>query len=627
MSATQSLIRTIADVEAFERIPLEERPLAWTLPEVLDAGAALDPCGTALHYLREANPDETALSLTYAELMGKVRQTANLLRRLFQGHEGVAGVLLPLVPENYFLLCGAPMAGILCPVNWAMKASQIAGILTAAGAEVLVTLGPCPGFDIWETARDVLELTPGIRHVIQVRGPGGTAAADREFGAMIAAERADALSFERELRPENTAIYCATGGTTGLPKLARLSHRGIAYKCHAYHWVLGHGPGEVWLAGTPLFHSGGIVNRTFSALSHGVTVVITSAHGYRAPATRTNHWKLIEKYRVTEISAPPTLLAALIDLPAGGADLSSLQKFANTGSMGLPVATARAFEEKFGVSIRANYGLTENTASACLSPRWGPPRYGASGIRLPYTKLKTVIVDRAGAYLRDGAPGEPGVIAVKGPGVTAGYVDESQNRALFFPGGWLNTGDLGRIDEDGYIWVTGRIKDLIIRGGNNIDASLIDETLMQHPAVEIAAAVGRPDSYAGELPVAYVQLRAGASAGAEEIREFARKHIPERGAAPVAVHILERLPLTDVGKISKPPLRCDAAQREFEAALAPLCGAGVSASVEVADTPAAGMRARIQLACADGARDAQAEDRARTIMSAYAFAYEIDWKA
>ena len=258
--------------------------------------------------------------------MGKVRQTANLLRRLFRWRNGVTGVLLPLVPENYFLLCGAPSAGILCPVNWAMKPPQIAAILNAAHAEVLVSLGPCPGFDIWETTLEVLKLAPGIKHVIQVRGPAGAVDADRDFTAMIAGERDDDLAFERELRPGDTAIYCATGGTTGLPKLAPLSHRGIAYKCHAYAWVLGHGPGDAWLAGSPLFHSGGIVNRTFSPISHGVTIVIVSPYGFRAPESRSNYWKLVEKYRVTEISAPPTMLAALIDRPTQGADLSTLHK-------------------------------------------------------------------------------------------------------------------------------------------------------------------------------------------------------------------------------------------------------------------------------------------------------------
>ena len=620
-------ICTIADVEAFERIPLDQRADVWTVFEVVADGAGLDPDAVALHYLLNADPDEIPATITYAEFMGKVHQTANLLRRLFGGKDGVAGVLLPLVPESYFLVVGAPSAGILCPVNWAMKAPQIAAVLNAAKAEVLVTLGPTPGFDIWETTLKVLKLAPGIKHVIQVRGPNGTVDADEDFTALIAKERADGFAFGRDLRPEDTAIYCPTGGTTGLPKLAKLSHRGIAYKCHAFAWVLGYGPGDVIFSGTPLFHSGGIVSRTLSKMSHGVSTVIPSPHGFRVPKIRDNFWKLVERYRVTELSIPPTMLAALIGRPADGADLSSLKKYANTGSAGLPVATARAFEDKFGVRVSGNYGLTENTTSAALSPRCGEPPYGSSGIRIPYTRIKTVIVDREGTYVRDGAQGEPGVIALKGPGVISGYVDESLDRRLFFPDGWLNTGDLGRIDAAGYLWVTGRLKDLIIRGGGNIDPSIIEGTLLQHPAVELAAAVGKPDTYAGELPVAYVQLKPGAKASSEEIKAFARANIPERGAAPAEVTIIDKMPLTGIGKISKQPLRCDAAQRAFAGALASLATRNVSASVEVEDS-ASGMRAKITLTPSIGGRDAagEAKAKAKEIMDAYTMFYDVVWR-
>jgi fatty-acyl-CoA synthase len=231
------------------------------------------------------------------------------------------------------------------------------------------------------------------------------------------------------------------------------------------------------------------------------------------------------------------------------------------------------------------------------------------------------VVDREGSYVRDCAPGESGVITVKGPGVVSGYVDASLDRGLFFPDGWLNTGDLGHIDEDGYLWVTGRIKDLIIRGGHNIDASIIDNTLLQHPAVELTAAVGKPDAYAGELPVAYVQLKPGALATPEELREFARANIEERGTAPVEVRILEKMPLTDVGKLYKPPLRLDAAQRAFREALG-----SSAADVEVVNDPTRGMHARVMLAAAKGSPDTNAEAEVRSVMDRYTMAYEVVWR-
>ena len=609
---TEPVVRTIADVAEIERIPLASRAGEWTMYDVAAKGAAFNPKAAMLHYILDGDPAEIPLTVSFADYMAKIHQTANMLRRLYGGRDGVVGVMLPMVPENYYLLVAGPSAGILSPVNWALKAPVIAAIMNMAKAEVLVTLGPTPGFDIWETAQEVIKLCPGIKHVIQVQGPGGTVDPDKDFAALIAKEQSGGFSFARAYTPDDTAVYCPTGGTTGTPKLAKLSHRGIAYKCHAFKWVLGHGPGDVIFAGTPLFHSGGIVSRSMSPISCGITNVIVSPHGFRSQKSRDNFWKLIERYKITEVVAPPTMLAALISKPVGDADVSTLKPYANTGSSGLPAATAKAFEDKFGITLLSNYGLTENCASAALSPRGVPPRYGASGIRIPYTQIKTVIVDARGEYVRDGKPGESGIIAMTGPAVISGYVDPSLDAKLFFPDGWLNTGDLGRIDEDGYIWVTGRVKDLIIRGGNNIDANVIDDTLLKHEAVELAAAVGKPDAYAGEMPIAYVQLKPGATATAEEIKAFARENIPERGAAPAEVVVIDKIPLTDVGKIYKPPLRRDAAERAFAEALT-----GLPATVAVSDDPARGLLARVTLS------DRAQEKDVRAVMEKYTIPFEV----
>ena len=159
---------------------------------------ASNPERVALYYLQHAaSGQDTLRAITFAELGNRAQQTANLLRRLFAGRDGVVGVMLPLVPENYYLLCGAPSAGILSPVNWAAQPEQIAAILNRGKAEVLVSLGPTPGFDIWTTAVKVLSLVPGIRHVVQVRGPGGTVDGDKDFTALTSQECADRPWFTR----------------------------------------------------------------------------------------------------------------------------------------------------------------------------------------------------------------------------------------------------------------------------------------------------------------------------------------------------------------------------------------------------------------------------------------------
>jgi fatty-acyl-CoA synthase len=174
---------------------------------------------------------------------------------------------------------------------------------------------------------------------------------------------------------------------------------------------------------------------------------------------------------------------------------------------------------------------------------------------------------------------------MRGPQVTPGYLDKRHDKGAVLADGWLDSGDLGRLDKDGYLWLTGRSKDLIIRGGHNIDPIVIEEALVRHPAVETAAAVGLPDSYAGELPMAFVQLKPNASATPEELREWCRKEIPERAAVPVQVVPIAVMPLTGVGKIFKPALRLDATQRAFEAALQPLKAEGIQATVTARNDP------------------------------------------
>jgi fatty-acyl-CoA synthase len=224
----------------------------------------------------------------------------------------------------------------------------------------------------------------------------------------------------------------------------------------------------------------------------------------------------------------------------------------------LPVEILNRFKAETGIPVLEGYGLTEGTCVSAVNPRRGEQRPGSVGLRLPYQEMKVARIDD-GVYRGDCAPGEIGTILVRGPNVFRGYKEADHNRDVWVEAGdgdpWLNTGDLGRQDEDGYFWIEGRKKDLIIRGGHNIDPSMIEEPLHEHPAVEIAAAVGRPDAYAGELPVAYVQLRAGATATEEELLDYAQQCIKEQAAVPKRLHILDEMPQTAVGKIFKPALR------------------------------------------------------------------------
>jgi fatty-acyl-CoA synthase len=581
----------LSDIEAFERIPLEQRIDAWTVHDLLRLGASYDPDKPALLYLPEV--DEAPVSVTYRNLLTRVNHAANLFAQLSPDKPPVVALMAPPVPEAVVCLYSAPTAGTLCPLNWMASPERNARILRDVGANVLVTLGPTPGFDISEKAAELVALAPGIEHVLEIPAPGGPTDSDRDFVRLLAAQP-DTLAFDRRVERDTVAIYCGTGGTTGAPKLARLTHGGIAYHCFAFSWCLDHGPGDTMLFGLPLFFSGGIVPRMMNPLARGVTNLIVSPIGFRNKRVIENLWEIVERHGVTELNLVPTLFARLLGHTPPKSALRTLKRHATSGSSQLLPGIAKRFEAMTGIKILGLYGLTEYSVVS-VPPLGGDPRYGASGIRVPYTELKIAVIDEAGHWVRECAVGETGTIVVRGPGKFAGYDDGAANVGLLVGDGWLNTGDRGYLDADGYLWVTGRIKDLIIRGGVNIDARVIEEPLLEHPAIAIAAAVGKPDPIAGEIPVAYVQAKRGVTVDADEIRRFAHERIVEQNARPAEVYVLESMPLTDVGKVAKAPLRLDAARRAFEAALAPVAGRGVSLSIEVAQHPKDGLVPTIKL--------------------------------
>jgi fatty-acyl-CoA synthase len=357
------------------------------------------------------------------------------------------------------------------------------------------------------------------------------------------------------------------------------------------------------------------------AIADGMQLVIPSPGGARDKRFIENYWRFVEKFRISLLSGVPTTLAQLSKLPTGGADLSSLRPYGVTGSTAFPAEVARQLEKVCGVRMLASYGATEYTQNVAQPPRDGDPRYGSAGLRLPYTQIKIVDIDDAGNIVREHGTDEIGLVVVKGPSVTPGYVDDAANKGILLPDGWFNSGDLGRIDADGYLWITGRAKDVIIRGGHNIDPTVIEDTLLKHREVLLAAAVSKPDGYAGELPIAYVQLVPGAKVSADELRDFALQHIPERPAAPKEIVILERMPLTDVQKPAKVELRNDAARRAYRDVLADIAP-GVA--VDMVADPLKGTRAAIRLAAKPDARR-DIEDRIHDRMKAFAVSYSVEW--
>ena len=619
-----SPLRNLRDIEELERTPLEHRLLSWDANVWIRHGLDLAPQKVAIRYVAGGNPEGPVLNVTYGELKQRTTATANLFHSLGVGPDDTVLYLLPTIPALYTIMLGSLATGISCCTNWMLEAPHWVGLIKASRAKVVVALGPTPGYEIWKRLQAVrADLPAGIK-ILSVQMPGDAPLPESDVEALASKQPSDQLIFARKAKPDDLAAYVHSGGTTGSPKLVQLTHRGFSYKFWANTLVMAHTADDVIFADYPMFHIAGFFGRGIMAIADGMEIVIPAPGGARDKRFIENYWKFVEKFRITLLSGVPTTLAQLSKQPTGGADLSSLRPYGVTGSTAFPAEIARQLEKICGVRMLASYGATEYTQNVAQPPRDGDPRYGSAGLRLPYTQIKIVDIDDAGHIVREHGVDQIGLVVVKGPSVTPGYVDEAANKGILLPDGWFNSGDIGRIDADGFLWITGRAKDIIIRGGHNIDPTVIEETLLKHPQVVLAAAVSMPDAYAGELPVAYVELVANATATADEVQAFALANSPERAAAPKQIFLLGKMPLTDVGKPAKVQLRLDAAKRAFTAALADAAGQG-GVSVDMVADAKQGNRAVIKVAAPAGASRSEIEERIREKMKYYATPYEIAW--
>jgi len=577
-------LRSAADVQAFEASArYEDRIAAQSTFDALQLGAAIAPDAPALQFIASAESLEPALTLSHAQFLARVTQAGNLFHAFGVGPQDAVSFLLPLLPQAYYGLFGAQVAGIANPVNPLLSPHQLAEILRAARTKVLVTIGPRPGTDIWDKVQQVRAELPELKTVLVIGGPADAASGVHDFDAELARQPADRIVSGRAIRSSDIAGYFHTGGTTGTPKLVRHTHANQVYQAWGLRLTLPTG-GSNLLCGLPLFHVGGSLTQGLATLAGGGCIVTLTPAGWRDAGMVRNAWKLVQRYRPAVFGGVPTVLAAALAVPVDGADISSV-KLASGGGSAIPVAVGKAYEQLIHGPVLEVYGMTETASVHCMSYPQRPLRLGSVGHPLPYSRVRIVKIDADGRYQGDCAAGEIGVVAMAGPGVFGGYVSEAHNRGAFVEPGWVNSGDLGRVDADGYLWITGRAKDLIIRGGHNIDPQAIEEVFYQHPGVALAALVSQPDAYAGELPVAYVQAKPGVALDVNELLDFVRERTPERAAVPVKLYVIDAIPLTGVGKIFKPALRVDAAERMVRAVLADLIQGGTSLAVAVRSHP------------------------------------------
>ena len=583
---------SIADRDDVEReMPWAARDRATTIHEFLTRARARFGDRPALSFQLLSGQSDKAETINWKELHARVTQSANLFRKLGVGPGDTVAYLLPNSLETAFVLLGGSTAGIVNPINPLLEPEQISAILRETNAKVLVTLRSFPKTDVAQKAAEAVKFAPNVKTVLEIdlnryltppkswivplvrpKNPVEHKADVLAYNAEAAKMPADRLTFE-DARGDRVAAYFHTGGTTGMPKVAQHKYSGMIYNGWLGAQLL-FDETDVLICPLPLFHVFAAYPILMSAIASGAHVVFPTPAGYRGDGVFDNFWKLVERWKVTFLISVPTAIAALMQRPVN-ADISSL-KTAISGSAPLPVELYNRFKAATGVEIAEGYGLTEATCLVSCNPVDGMKKVGSVGIPLPYTHVR-ILKKSNGGFTECGVD-EVGEICVANPGVFEGstYTEADKNHDLFAEDRFLRTGDLGRMDPDGYLWITGRAKDLIIRGGHNIDPAEIEDALLSHPAVAFAGAIGQPDSFAGELPCCYVELVAGATVSEEELMEHAKKHIHERAAVPKHIEVMDELPKTAVGKIFKPDLRKRAITRVLSATLAE---AGIAAHV------------------------------------------------
>ncbi|MCP3465256.1 acyl-CoA synthetase [Bradyrhizobium sp. CCGUVB23] len=601
-------LATDEQVRALERVPYAERIAAESTYDAIRLGAARNPDAPAIQFLPNADPADAPLIISHGDFVARVTQAANMFHALGAGKDDVISFMLPLLPDAFVTLFAAEATGIANPVNPLLEPHQIAEILEAANTTILVALGPVPGTDIWQKVEQIRPSLKRLKAIVQVGGGGDPANGIFAFNDLIKQQPADQLVGGRKILGGDIAAYFHTGGTTGTPKLVRHTHANQVYQAWGLNLLLKSKPGGNLLFGMPLFHVGGSLTQVLTTLAGSGCLVVLSPSGWRNPNAVKNIWQLVERFKPEALSSVPTVLAATLAVPPAGADISSL-KFAAGGGSAIPVAVGSAIQDKLRLPVVEVYGMTETSSVHTMAYPDRPIRLGSVGLPMPYSRVRIVRLDAGGRLERDCAVDEIGVVIMAGPGVFGGYLNDAHNTGAFVDEVWVNSGDLGRLDADGHLWITGRAKDLVIRGGHNIDPAPIEEIMFQHPAVGFAAVVGQPDAYAGELPVGYVQLKPGAKVEPGELESWVRERTPERAAVPVQIIPIDPMPVTGVGKVFKPQLRWDAAQRVFAKVLTPLTEKGLDCRVKVGAHGSHGSIATVTIAnVPEGKREAAASE-------------------
>jgi acyl-CoA synthetase (AMP-forming)/AMP-acid ligase II len=470
---------------------------------------------------------ETGATLTYGRLQrDSVQLTA------FLTHRGLCrGDKIALMLHNSYqtarLLIGVMYGGFtVAPLNLLAQASQLAYVLEHSDSKLVFTSE---------------ELAPRVREALQ--------SINRRIDVVIIDPDATSIfeaPLDTALPPvgdDDDALLMYTSGTTGKPKGCVLSQKSVCAGGEFTSRAHQLGAQDRVLCAMPLYHINGQIVTTVAPLVHGGSVVMP--HRF----STSNYWQLVVEHQCTWINVVPTIIAYLLngdDPRAHGLDISRV-KFCRSASAPLPPEQHRAFEKKFGIGIIETFGMTETNAP-CFTNPYDPAKRKIGSPGQAYGNQAKVIDPQTGADLPPNVAGE---LMIRGDNVMKGYYKDPDNtRKTLEPDGWMHTGDVGYLDDDGFVFVTGRIKELIIKGGENIAPREIDEALLKHPAVLEAAAVGIPDANYGQEIMACVVLKPGVRCTLEELNTFSLNELGKY-KAPKIIRLVDDLPKGPSGKVQR----------------------------------------------------------------------------
>ncbi len=479
--------------------------------------------------------------ISYAALDAAIERAANGLATRGITHGDRVGILLPNLPQfviAYYAI--QRVGGVVVPINVLYKAEEIAYVLNDSEATALVVY---EGF--YPNAAEALLHAPSVAHVFFV-GTGEAPDGTTTWSALTdgsAPERAP-----REISPDDLATICYTSGTTGRSKGAMLSHRNFLANCEQCDRLVRCNAQEDdrALVVLPLFHIYGMNVCMTAMLRVGATMVLLPRF------EPTQVLEQIQKHRCTALYGAPPMFVAWVNHPdLASFDLSSV-RFAFSGAAALPVQVLETFRDKTGVEIIEGYGLTEASPISHTNAAGLVNKPGTIGPAIPGVAVRLVDDDD-----NDVPPGAEGEILLRGDNILSGYWRMPEATAEALRGGWFHTGDIATVDKDGYYTIVDRKKDMINAGGFKVWPREVEEVLYRHPAVQEAAVVAMSDPYTGERPMAFVALKDGQTATADDLIAYCREHLATF-KAPRHIEFRPELPKLPTGKILRRVLRDDA---------------------------------------------------------------------